>query len=389
MDYDNLVRWHDIEKEHSLFGRYITATDLSAAFEKHSSHFDFSVIGESVEGKTINAIKLGRGSIKILAWSQMHGNESTTTKAVFDLLNFLSSGKEESDALLDKITLLIIPMLNPDGAERYTRLNANGIDLNRDAQLRSQPESEAFYKVYTDFKPDFAFNLHGQRTVFGVGEPPKSAVISLLCPSQDENRLVTPERSRAMSIIASINEMLQQFLPQGVGRYDDSFNLNCVGDTLQQLGIPTILFEAGHFPGDYDREQTRIYIFLALIKALESIVSLNEGNYLNHEAYFDIPENKKCYFDHIVRGIDLPDRGISDLAIQFEEKLIDKKLHFEPKIADIGDLFAFSGHVDHNFNCRKPKENPSYQWKEGNYLRKISAEDDFTITFSVNLTKTL
>ena len=54
-----------------------------------------------------------------------------------------------------------------------------------------------------------------------------------------------------MAIIAELNEMLQEFIPGQVGRYDDGFNINCVGDTLQQLNIPTILFEAGHFPNDY------------------------------------------------------------------------------------------------------------------------------------------
>jgi hypothetical protein len=34
------------------------------------------------------------------------------------------------------------------------------------------------------------------------------------------------------------------------------------------MGVPTLLFEAGHFEGDYQREITRKYIFIALISSL-------------------------------------------------------------------------------------------------------------------------
>ena len=66
----------------------------------------------------------------------MHGNESTTTKAVIDLVNLLIKNYDSDSVtnLLNRCTLHIIPMLNPDGADAYTRVNANSVDLNRDAQ---------------------------------------------------------------------------------------------------------------------------------------------------------------------------------------------------------------------------------------------------------------
>ena len=67
-------------------------------------------------------------------WSQMHGNESTTTKALFDVFNTLISNNPIIKHILNACTLYIIPILNPDGAEAYTRVNANAVDLNRDAQ---------------------------------------------------------------------------------------------------------------------------------------------------------------------------------------------------------------------------------------------------------------
>ena len=85
-------------------------------------------------------------------WSQMHGNESTTTKALFDFINFLHSNTKESSVILDHFTFCMLPMLNPDGAKLYTRENANGIDLNRDAQNLSQPESIALRKTFEVFE---------------------------------------------------------------------------------------------------------------------------------------------------------------------------------------------------------------------------------------------
>ena len=74
----------------------------------------------------------------------MHGNESTGTKAVFDLLNYLQSNDLFAQMITKEITLKIIPILNPDGAQQYTRKNANEIDLNRDAVEELQRKVEYY-----------------------------------------------------------------------------------------------------------------------------------------------------------------------------------------------------------------------------------------------------
>ena len=87
----------------------------------------------------------------------MHGNESTTTKALFDLYKYIEDHKETKfvNTLLAMCTFTFVPMLNPDGAEAYTRINANKVDLNRDAQDLSQPESLILKELYTNIKPDY------------------------------------------------------------------------------------------------------------------------------------------------------------------------------------------------------------------------------------------
>jgi hypothetical protein len=195
----------------------------------------------------------------------MHGNESTTTKALFDFFNVIHSNDKLGEKLLQEFTFCFLPMVNPDGAELYTRENANKVDLNRDSVDLSQPESQLLRKTFDDFKPDFCYNLHDQRTIFGAGDDGKVATVSFLAPSYNENRDINEVRTKAMNVIVAMNDELQKHIPNQVGRFDDGFNRNCIGDMFTFLNVPTILFEAGHFQDDYDREYTKIKTFFMIL----------------------------------------------------------------------------------------------------------------------------
>jgi len=342
MTTEHLSRLHKIHKEKSLFGRYISNDKIQTALEKVRKNFDVKTIGHSEEKRPIVSIDLGQGKTKVLLWSQMHGNESTTTKVIFDFLNVCLE-TTEFEHLLNSYSIKFIPILNPDGAERYTRVNANEIDLNRDAQDLSQNESRVLRQVFDEFQPDFCFNLHGQRTIFGVGDSRVSSTLSFLAPAQDPERKLTANRKRAMEIIANIDVQLQKDIPNGIGRYNDDFNINCVGDTFASFGIPTILYEAGHYPGDYDREVTRELVFKALYYGLQSISGEND---LTFEDYFKIPDIKKNFFDIIIRNVRLSevDSHSTDIAFQFKEVLINDTVSFVPVVSKIGNLRTFYGH---------------------------------------------
>lgn len=329
-------------KEDALFGRYIHHETIAPLLKKMREKFTIIELGKSVNGVSIHAITFGSGKKKILMWSQMHGNESTTTKAVFDMLNVFFDENNVANHILEQCTVCIIPILNPDGAKAYTRFNANAVDLNRDAQELSQPESEVLRQLFDDFQPHYCYNLHGQRTIFSAGETSNSATVSFLSPAQDEDTTVTTNRKIAMEIIAIMNDNLQQQIENQVGIYDDAFNVNCVGDTFQKENVPTILFEAGHYKNDYTREQTREFIFQSLFVSLDYIAS-NTVDGRNSKPYFDIPKNKKLFYDIIIRNA-----SGNDIAIQYQEKLIENDLKFVPKIEKISDLSNFYGHREIN-----------------------------------------
>ena len=315
-------------------GRYVINPDLDLILDELSSKFKTDAIGKSVKNREIKMTTFGTGEIKILAWSQMHGNEGTTTKAVFDLLNAFNLNIDDTvlSDIYKSCTLYIIPILNPDGAAAYTRINANKVDLNRDMQALSQPESKILIQQYHKIKPDYCLNLHDQRTIFSAGSKPEPATLSFLTPSKDASRSIDEYRMESMAVIAGIAQDLSNELKNRIGRYDDAFNINCAGDTFQNLSTPTILFEAGHFPGDYERETTRKFVFKALISCIYQIAEKTGTK--NYKEYIQIPENEKLFNDVIIRNA-LVEGKKMDVAIQFIEKLVEGKVEFIPKVAEM------------------------------------------------------
>lgn len=346
----NLEQLFNQYKEETIQGRYITLDSIEPLLQKLNTNDQLKIIGKSVLGKPIYSYEIGEGKTKIFLWSQMHGNESTTTKALFDFLNVLHSGSELAQQLLRAFTFCSIPMLNPDGATLYTRVNANKVDLNRDSQELTQPESKLLRAIFESFKPDYCFNLHDQRTIFGVSTTGKPATLSFLAPSYNEEREINESRLQAINLIASINEVLQEYLPNQIGRFDDSFNINCIGDMFQYLGVSTLLFEAGHFADDYEREKTRKYVFMALIasfKTLSENVIVSNGI----DIYLNIPQNKAVFYDFIYKNIKINYDGIekiTNFAAQYKEELIENQICFNAYISEIGNLDGYFGHFEYN-----------------------------------------
>ena len=175
-----------------------------------------------------------------------------------------------------------------------------------------------------------------------------------------------------MDIIAEMNSTLQELIPGQVGRYDDSFNINCVGDSFQSFNVPTILFEAGHFENDYDRDLTRFYIYSSYISAF-NYISKGFVSGDSYEDYLKIPENDKCFYDVIIRYANVgseEEPEILDVAVLFVEKLINRKIAFFARIEVIALLPNYYGHKEINANKMR------VLGEDGSDL-KVGFENDF------------
>lgn len=356
---DSILYSYNSYKAKEISGRWIRYNQLKQYLGnfKNSNQIEIRKIGESFEGRDIDLIKIGKGKIKVFFWSQMHGDESTSTRAIMDLLNFLNAEDENEhirDEILSNVTLFIIPMLNPDGAEKFNRRNSQLIDINRDAVTQKSPEAKILYQTKLEIEPNFGFNLHDQSSGYSTGRNYKSSTISLLAPSINYKGTITPEIETAIKLIISLKNDLDEFIPGHIARYDDEFEPRAFGDNFSKEKMCTILIEAGGWHKDPQREYVRKIYFTTLIKALLVIA---DQSYSNEDpaAYKELPENKENLFELILRNVTINNSQnpyTIDIAIKHDD-LIDldhQQLLTKGIVADIGDLSTFYGYEEPDMN---------------------------------------
>jgi hypothetical protein len=331
-------------QEAEIKTRLFKHNDILPLIHKHvkSNLLAGEIIGESVNKRSIHHLTAGKGKIKVLLWSQMHGDEATATMALFDLFNFLSANDQFNplrNKLLSQLELHFVPMLNPDGAQVWTRRNSMNIDLNRDAKNLATPEARALMDLAKRLNPAFGFNLHDQSTLYAAGKNTKNpATISFLAPAYNTAKDMNPVRTKAVQIIASINKAIQTKIPNQVAKYNDTHDSTCFGDTFQGMGISTVLIESGGYLNDPDKQFIRKINFYGLLTALDVIASetyLNE----NVESYWALPNNNRNLHDVILRKVNFQN-GKTDIAINRNQRLSPDflKMDYAGAIVKIGSL---------------------------------------------------
>lgn len=301
-----------------------------------------TVIGHSFSGQAINCLTLGFGPKKVLIWTQMHGDESTATAAVLDIIHLLSA-KLVSSLNADWQSLLsihIIPMLNPDGAQIGTRENAQGIDINRDAIALQTPEGRALDTLVTETQPHFAFNLHDQHDYYRCGTDGKSSTLAFLAPAFNSKKTIDPARQKAIALIAELQLQARPFLPDNIARYDDEYSARSFGDKIAERGISTILIESGHYPNDPNRQVARSMNVFTLLHALDMLcdeTSWTDDKTIKEleERYWQIPENREYQLcDLLIKNLGFANNSFTtDIAVRKYDRF--EKSFF---VADIGDL---------------------------------------------------
>lgn len=332
--------------EPSVFNRFFKHEELQRFIRQLPDQFKISTAGYSVENRDIQLITWGKGPVKIFLWSQMHGDEATGTMALLDLINFLQQQQyaRETAELQTQCTLYLLPMVNPDGAARFTRRNAQQIDINRDFLKTASPEAKLLKTLREQLQPDFGFNLHDQNTLWSVSDSNKPATLSFLAPAFDQNLSLSSTRKNAMLVIGEMFNQLSYFLPGQIGRFDDAYEPRAFGDNFQLAGTATILIEAGGFVNDDEKQEIRKYYFLSILTGLKAIATKDFENQ-NISNYLSIPENDKLIFHILIHQVKLNGIPVS-IGLNYDEKP-DISISNTSKtyvVADIGDLDILSAY---------------------------------------------
>ncbi|MDG3580911.1 M14 family metallopeptidase [Galbibacter pacificus] len=350
--YNKLYNTYNTYKEESIKTRRFTHDQIMPLITvlKNKPFFEVSRVGTSIKGKSLNLISIGQGSTDVFLWSQMHGDESTATMAIFDIINFFRSDdfKDEKQEMLSNLRIHFLPMLNPDGAELFTRRNALGIDVNRDALRLQSPEGKTLKRVRDSLEADFGFNLHDQSTYYNANRTPKPATISYLAPAFNYEKDINDVRKRAIKLIGYMNNILQQYAPGQVGRYNDDFEPRAFGDNIQKWGTSTVLIESGGYPNDPEKQEIRKLNFVTILSAIYAIAN-KEYEKVPQEVYFKIPENDRKLFDLKLTGVQyelLEKTYTVDLGINTHEVSAHNPNGYFDRggIADMGDLSTYYGY---------------------------------------------
>jgi hypothetical protein len=308
-------------------------------------------VGRSLAGREIYQLEFGRGPVKVFLWSQMHGDEPTATSALVDLFAYLHGHRSVPWVKLveERLSLRAVPMLNPDGAEIYTRRNLQSIDINRDARTLVTPEGRLLKKLRDEWRPDLGFNLHNQNPRTAVGPTLKQAALSLLAVRASETDDDTPGRVRNKKLCALMVGALAPFIAGHVGRYDDEFNPRAFGDLISQWGTPVILIETGALKGMTGHDLVGLN-FVALSTALGALA---DGSYERADpAIYDaLPLNSGGLYDLLLRGATLVNRVrdgktvvapfAADIAVNVEAGRDGRARR--GVVQDVGDLSVYRG----------------------------------------------
>ncbi len=144
---------------------YAEITEFVEQLDKTSDLIEQKVIGKSVEGRNIYALLFSSGTfgqdaskIRVLIFAQQHGNEQSGKEGALMLAAELA--KPEHRELFKHMDLALIPQVNPDGSEANRRRNSNGMDLNRNHLILTEPETQALHAFFDKYLFEVSMDVH-------------------------------------------------------------------------------------------------------------------------------------------------------------------------------------------------------------------------------------
>ena len=338
---------YDSFRENRLNKRRFSASLWQELINEWSSNFAVRELGKTEEGRPIHEVKWGEGPLQVIAWSQMHGDEATATMALADIFRLLSSSEKLATKLKQKlhqkITLRIIPRLNADGAERWQRETALGIDMNRDATKQNSVEAQILSAWADEIKPSFAFNLHDQNRLYSVGNSPEQTHIAFLATTGDDEGTWTPSRLRAGQICQRMLSCIMPIIPGKIAKWTDEYESRAFGDTFSSRGYGLVLLESGGAGWDLEKQSLRK---LNACLLLDAFCAIADGSYATESIteYEALPTNERAIVDIKITDAPLNSSVRADVLFNLvETPMTDGNIHYSWVVENIGDMSPFYG----------------------------------------------
>ncbi|HEX2771775.1 MAG TPA: M14 family zinc carboxypeptidase [Micromonosporaceae bacterium] len=255
--------------------------------QRSQGRISLETIGKSNEGRDIYLAKVGTGPIRVLYITQQHGNEPLGTEAALQLLTRLGQGKAWDD-ILSRVTLLVVPRVNPDGAERFWRQNydpdcsgafctpGRGFDINRwhdpavAPEANPVPEAAAVQRVFAEYQPSFVVDFHHQGSY--VSADGDMITTSIFWP----NAAGVPESALAFSrqICVTIYDTLSHYGFAEVSQYPGTLPNGIARNAYGLLGAGSVLVE---FRGDIGQKSAGKLIRTAYVIMASLLEAAAEG----------------------------------------------------------------------------------------------------------------
>lgn len=150
---------YSVERHHDRIAHYTADHGVS-----------MSVIGRSIDGRTLDCLEMGEGETVIWVIARQHPGETMAEWWMDGFISRLVEGKDETTkTLLKKAKFYIVPNMNPDGSFRGNlRTNANGANLNREwgvATKEDCPEVLSTIAAMDKNSPRLCLDVHGDETL--------------------------------------------------------------------------------------------------------------------------------------------------------------------------------------------------------------------------------
>lgn len=219
-------------------------------------------IGTSVQGRSISAYYFGSGPNTVIYTGAIHGDEASTRSL---MLRWIDDLEVKAKTIPSDKTVVVVPMINPDGVAAGRRTNANNVDLNRNfstsdwrkdittvtnapfpggggSAAMSEPETRAIAGLVARLRPQLVLSYHSIGGVVAANQSGISAA-----------------RTRTYSNLSgygnSTGSTGEVFEYAVSGTADDYY--------AQKLGVASILVELGsHSYHQFERNQKAMWAML-------------------------------------------------------------------------------------------------------------------------------